>query len=159
MTRLAAGGRALVLALLALIVLTPAALACPRTSLADLEDEVMCLVCGTPLALSPDAPQAVRQRAFILRLVDACRSKDEVKAALVAEYGSEVLATPDGEGFDLVAWLVPAFALVAGAGGIGVAGARVRRRRRAAGAPPPLPPAPLAEDAARLERDLDRYGD
>ena len=159
MTRPAAAGRALALALLALLVLAPAALACPKTSLADLEDEVMCPVCGTPLALSPEAPQAVRQRAFILRLVDACRSKDQVKAALVAEYGSEVLATPDGEGFDLVAWLVPAFALVAGAGGIGLAGARVRRRRRAAGAPRALPPAPLAEDAARLQRDLDAYGD
>ena len=41
MTRPAATGRALVLALLALLALAPAALACLRTSLADLEDEVM----------------------------------------------------------------------------------------------------------------------
>ena len=33
-----------------------------RTTLGDVEDEVMCPVCGTPLALATEAPQAIQQR-------------------------------------------------------------------------------------------------
>jgi cytochrome c-type biogenesis protein CcmH len=146
---------ALLAAVMSLLALAPAALACPRTSLADLEDEVMCPVCRTPLALATEAPQARRQRAYILRLVDRCKSKDEIKAALVAQYGREVLATPGDEGFDLAAWAVPALAIALAAGGLGVAALRWRRRRAAADDEEPPPPAP--EDAARLEADLGRY--
>ena len=66
--------------------------ACPQTSLGDLEDEVMCPVCGTSLGLASESPQAQRERAFIQGLIDDCRSKDEIKDALVAEFGDEVLA-------------------------------------------------------------------
>ncbi len=66
----------------------------PRTDLADLEDEVMCPICGTALGLS-EAPQADRQREFIRELIAEGRTKDEVKDALVAEYGEEVLAVPE----------------------------------------------------------------
>src|SRR5918999_220174 len=74
---------------------------CPRTSLADIEDEVMCPICGTPLALATEAPQAQRQRAYIEREIANCRSKDEIKQALAAQFGESVLAlprTPAGSG-------------------------------------------------------------
>ena len=61
-----------------------AAATCPKTSLGDIEDEVMCPVCGTPLGLASEAPQAQRERAYIERLIASCKSKDEVKRALVA---------------------------------------------------------------------------
>ena len=142
-----------------LVLASPAAAAaqCPRTTVADIEAEVMCPVCGTPLALATEAPQAERQRRFIAGLVDRCRSKDEIKDALVAEFGPEVLSTPDDEGFDLAAYLVPALALLVAAGTIGLAVLRWRRNRSptlavtADGAPPD------PEDAARLEADLRRY--
>ena len=69
----------------------------PKTSLSDIEDEVMCPICGTSLQLS-QSPQAERERAFIQDLIGQGATKDEVKDALVAEYGPEVLATPDTEG-------------------------------------------------------------
>ena len=90
----------------------------PRTNLPDIEDEVMCTICGTLLELS-EAPQADRQRALIRRLIDRGLTKEEIKDRLVAEYGSEVLATPGDEGFDLVAWVVPALAIALAAGAIG----------------------------------------
>ena len=51
-------------ATLALLAVAPAALAadCPKTTLGDVEDEVMCPVCGTPLELATEAPQAQRER-------------------------------------------------------------------------------------------------
>jgi cytochrome c-type biogenesis protein CcmH len=41
--------------------------------------------------------------------------KEQIKDALVAEYGPEVLAIPETEGFDLAAWLVPGAAIVVAA--------------------------------------------
>ena len=133
---------------------------CPRTSVADIEDEVMCPVCGTPLALNQEAPQAIREREFILGLVQRCRSKEEIKAALAAEFGEEVLAVPDDSGFELAAYLVPLAVLVLGGAGIAVAALRWRRRRPDRGATPDAAaaaPAPSASDSARLEADLERY--
>jgi cytochrome c-type biogenesis protein CcmH len=141
------------LAVLAALLGAPAATACPRTSVADLEDEVMCPVCGTPLALATEAPQAQREREFIQRLVDDCRSKEEVKDALVAQFGEEVLALPEDEGFDLAAYVVPGLGVLAAAIAIGFAAVRWRRRRSGPG--PGAPPEDAA--AARLDEDMGRY--
>jgi cytochrome c-type biogenesis protein CcmH len=125
-----------------------------RTSLADIEDEVMCPICGTTLQLS-QSPQAERERVFIQRLIAEGATKDEVKDALVAEYGPEVLALPETEGFDLAAWLVPGVAIV-------VAGVAIffglRRWRRKEGWAEEGDQAPVdREDQERLDRDLARY--
>jgi cytochrome c-type biogenesis protein CcmH/NrfF len=144
---------AVLLAVLAALVGAPAVTACPRTSVADLEDEVMCPVCGTPLALATEAPQAQREREFIQRLVDDCRSKEEIKDALVAQFGEEVLALPEDEGFDLAAYVVPGLGVLAAATAIGFAAVGWRRRRSGPG--PEAPPEDAA--AARLDEDMGRY--
>jgi cytochrome c-type biogenesis protein CcmH len=148
--------RAALLVLALLLLAAPAAAsaaACPKTSLADLEDEVMCLECKAPLAQSPDAPQAQRERALINTLIRECRSKAEIKATLVQQFGDRVLALPPGHGFDLTAYVVPALALAAALATIAIAALRWRRRR-----PPPAAPATAATgDSARLDADLERY--
>jgi len=133
---------------------SPAAESGARASLADIEDEVMCPICGTTLQLS-QSPQADRERAFIQRLVAQGRTKDEIKDALVAEYGSEVLALPDTEGFDLAAWVVPGVAIVVA--GIAIA-LGLRRWRRDGGWVGSEEPAAIDPDEDdRLDRDLARY--
>jgi len=151
-----------VLAGLALAVAPGAALAaeCPKTSVADLEDEVMCPVCGTPLALATEAPQAKAERAQILGLVEQCKSKDEIKAALVEEYGEQVLAVPDEDGFGVAAVLVPGLAVGLGGLGVGAAALYWRRRRPSSGAPDsPSDDAPslTAAEGERLDADLRRF--
>jgi cytochrome c-type biogenesis protein CcmH/NrfF len=140
--------------LLALALPGSAAAACQQTTVADLEDEVMCPVCGTSLATAGDAPLAVQQRRLIDGLVKQCKSKDEIKDALVAQYGESVLAEPDDEGTRIATYLVPALAFLAGLVAIVVATRRWRgRRRRDAatdGAAPPL-------DTSRLDEDMARY--
>lgn len=136
-----------------------AAAAPPRASLPDIEDEVMCPVCGTPLNIS-EAPQAEREREFIRSLIARGQTKDQIKRALVAEYGAAVLAVPDDEGIDLAAWAVPIGALLVAAVAIALALPRWRRRRPGGGGDEEelAPPAELAPaDASRLERDLARY--
>ncbi len=153
--------RGLLLALIAVAALAlPAAVSaaeCPRTSLGAVEAEVMCPVCGTPLGLAAEAPQADRQRALIQRLVDRCRSKEEIKEVLVAQYGPGVLALPEPEGFNLSAYLVPAIGLLLAALGIGFAARRWRRRGGDAAPPGAAEPAPDSAAERRLTADLERY--
>jgi cytochrome c-type biogenesis protein CcmH len=129
--------------------------AAPRASLPDIEDEVMCPSCGTPLALA-FSPQAERERNFIRRQIAAGKTKGEIKDALVSEYGREVLALPDDSGFDLTAYIVPAVAVLAAAIALGFGLVRWRRRPSAAGSGASELDVSPAE-SARLERDLSRY--
>ena len=152
--------RALAAALAATALAVPAAASaqqCPRTTLGDVEDEVMCPVCGTPLALATEAPQAQRQRELVERLIADCRSKEQVKARLVAEFGDEVLALPGDEGFDLAAWVVPILAIVLGGGAVGLAALRWRRVRGAVDSGPRPPGAGTGRAEAALDADLERY--
>jgi cytochrome c-type biogenesis protein CcmH/NrfF len=154
--------RVLATALVVLVALSPAAGAQapaePRASLTDIEDEVMCPVCGVPLELAIEAPQAQQQRDFIRRLIAQGRTKEEIKAALVAEYGEEVLAVPEDEGFDLVAWLVPGLAFVTAALLISLALRRWRRNQGSTANPEETAAAPdESADAERLDSDLARY--
>ena len=143
------------LALLALAAPALAATAEPQTNLADIEDEVMCVVCGVPLELATDAPQAIQERNLIRHLIAQGLTKDEIKDRLVAEYGDEVLATPSDSGFDLAAWLVPGAAIVIAAVAIAI-GLR-RWRRRGDAEPPDTGPAVTADESKRIDEDLARY--
>ena len=124
--------RALLAALLVLALLPAAAAAAepPRASLPDIEDEVMCLECGTALNVSNSAV-ADQEREFIAELIAQGMTKAEVKAALVEEYGPRVLAEPDDAGFELTAWVVP---LLAAAGALLLVVLVARRWYRRGGA-------------------------
>jgi cytochrome c-type biogenesis protein CcmH len=147
---------ALALAVLACALVPTTALAqdCPKTTLGDIEDEVMCPVCGTPLGLASESPQAQDERAFIQDLIAKCRSKDQVKQALVAEYGERVLALPGDQGDDdlgdVLVYVIPALGILLAAAGIAFAVIRWRRPER--------PPGTLARaEGARLDDDMERY--
>ncbi|MCW2987153.1 MAG: cytochrome c biosis protein [Solirubrobacterales bacterium] len=151
----------LVVALLvvALLVVAPlsAQAATPQTSLSEISSEVMCPVCGTLLELA-ESPQALREKAFVSRLVAEGRSKDQIKDALVAEYGTEVLALPLGSGFDLSAYLVPVIAFVVAVVALTLGVLRWRRAGAAHdGEKPSAAGGPSAEESERLDADLARY--
>ena len=140
----------LLVALVLVLGLTAAAE--PKATLPDIEDEVMCVECRTALNISTSAV-ADQERAFIRARIAEGMTKDEIKAALVDEYG-------------------PGRARRAGRRGLrprGLAGAgsdrRARRRstvvllaRRWRRAPEPAPAAPGPEldaaDARRLDAEL-----
>jgi len=150
---------ALLLTVIAGSALLPAGAIAAAALLPDIEDEVMCTICGTTLQLS-SSPQAERERVFINELIAQGKTKDQIKAALVDEYGPEVLAVPSDEGFDLIGgWVLPVVAVLVGATLVGLAARRWRRdQRRDEEAVAPAPgPAPDSEDECRLSEDLKRY--
>ncbi len=145
--------------LLSLLLLLPAPAAAEQTtSVADLEDEIMCVVCGTLLGLS-QAPAADQQRRFIEREIARGQDKEQIKASLVEEYGPGVLALPEGEGMNLWAYLLPLVGL--GLGAAGVVWAVYRWRRSGAGEANDgqAPGRPTGADAERLERELAEFED
>ena len=153
------GGAGMRLALVALALLlalaAPALAQAPRASLPDIEDEVMCVECGTVLSVST-SPVANQERTFIREQIAAGKDKAQIKAALVDEYGEEILAQPKASGFNAALWIVPIVLVLLAAGGIGVA---IKRWRANAGEPEveaELPPELSTEDAQRLDAELSR---
>ena len=145
------------LALALLLALAPAAVnAAPKADLVDIEDEVMCVTCKIPLNVA-EGPQPNRQREFIRGLIAQGRSKDQIKAALVTEYGPNVLALPDEEGFGITAYAVPLALLALLATGLAVLIPRWRRRSATGAGPPQDGPQLSDDDARRLDEDLARY--
>ena len=131
----------------------------PRASLTDIESEVMCVTCGVPLSIA-DSPAADSERAYIRQLIAQGETATQIKRALVAQLGPEVLALPQSRGFNLAVYIVPVALIVVLAAMLAVALPRWRRRGR----PPPgdSPPDAGADeltdaDAARLDADLARY--
>ncbi len=143
-------GAALILALLALVALPAAAGA---VTVSEVAREVRCPTCNTPLDVS-NSPAASDMKRYIAERIDRGWEKQRIIDGLVAEFGEGVLATPPKSGFDLIAWLVPGLAVLAGIVGIGLL-AWTWSRRRPAAAGPDAPP-PTAEEARRLEDELRR---
>lgn len=147
------------LALVALALLAasvPNAAAAPRASLIEIEKQVMCPVCGTLLQLA-ESPQAQREKAFIRRLIAEGKTEAQIKDALVAEYGEEVLALPQGSGFSLSAYVVPIVAFLVAVVALAFGVLRWRRAGGGGGRGKPGPAGPKGEDAERLDADLARY--
>lgn len=152
-------------ALVALVVLLPATtLLRPatalgaghqRTSLTAVENDLMCVACHEPLAVS-QSPQAESERRLISHLIALGDTKAQIERVMVAQYGPSVLARPPAQGFNLSVYVIPPAAVVVGLAVVGFALARWRRSRR--GREREAVAAPMsAGDARRLEEDLARY--
>jgi cytochrome c-type biogenesis protein CcmH len=155
------GAAAVLLAFFALAV--PAVAATPRTTLPDVEDEVMCVECGTALNVS-QSPVANQERELIRRLIAQGRSKAEIKAALVDSYGPDVLAEPSDSGIGVAAWWIPVVLVPLGLLVALLAARRWRRRGAAAaaagagGVAGAAGPDALDEaDARRLDAELSAF--
>ncbi len=103
-----------VVGILLALALAPAALASEEhPTQAELEGELVCPTCHTTLDQS-NAPVALRMKAFVRERIAAGDTKSEIKDRLVAQFGKGVLAAPETEGFDLLAWVLPVAGLLAG---------------------------------------------
>jgi cytochrome c-type biogenesis protein CcmH len=143
---------ALLVVLASAFATVPAVAATEPPTAADLEAELVCPVCETTLDQS-DAPVAQRMKLFIRERIAAGDTEQEIKDALVAEFGTRVLATPSKSGFGLLAWVLPLAAVAAGAIAVGLLILTWSRRRAPSGSERPLEP----ELEQRLDDELARF--
>jgi cytochrome c-type biogenesis protein CcmH/NrfF len=154
---------AAVLAASAALTAAPALAATQRTSFIAIEQQVMCVTCGIPLA-EADSVAAQQEKAYIQQLVDAGDTAAQIKSRLVAQYGPSVLALPPDKGFNVAFYLVPVAAVLAALAIVALLLPRWRRNRRAAtadaagaGAEAAGADGLSAADSARLEAELARF--
>jgi cytochrome c-type biogenesis protein CcmH/NrfF len=128
-----------------------------RASLTDIEQDVMCVVCKTPLAVS-QSPEADRERAFISKRIARGEAKSQIEHQLVGQYGPSVLALPPASGFNLTVYILPPAVVLIGAGLLAYTLPKWRRRTPKAPAAGPATPDLTPSDAQRLNDELARFG-
>jgi cytochrome c-type biogenesis protein CcmH len=141
-------------AALAVFTLAGVAAGASRPSAADLESQLVCPVCKTTLDQS-DAPIANKMKAYIRERIAAGDSEQQIKDALVAQFGPGVLAKPPSGGFGLLAWLLPLLGLGIGVVAVALLVRTWSRRRPDAAPTEPLDPAlerRVDEELARFEQ-------
>ena len=89
---------------------------------------LMCPVCPAESIDQAQVPLARQMRAQVRQLLGDGASRDEVLDWFKARYGPGIVAEPPRSGFNLIAWIVPGVALIAGLAG-GVMALRAMRRR------------------------------
>jgi cytochrome c-type biogenesis protein CcmH len=94
-------------------------------------------------------------REIIAERLEAGDSPEQIKAYFVEQYGQKVLGKPATDGFHLLAWVLP-FIGLAGAAVATTAWMRGRTREVEESVSLPSPDGISNEQAARLERELQR---
>ena len=145
---------AALLAVLALAVAAPALASERHPSLSELEGEVMCPTCHTTLDESNSAI-AQQIKAFIRVRIAEGKTKSQIEAELVDNFGPSILAAPPKRGWDLLAWALPLGGLGLGAIVLGILAWRWTRDRDrpASGGGVRLDP----EAERRLDAELARF--
>ncbi len=132
--------------------------AAARTTLQAVSEGLTCQ-CGCGLTIAncnhPNCGFAVPLRREIQGMIDKGMSRDQILMYMRRKYGEKILSAPTTEGFNILAWVMPFAAIVAGGGMIVLAMGRWR------GAPPESregsEPRPEQFDPAlrrRLEEEL-----
>jgi len=85
------------------------------------------------------------------RRIAACQTEQQILDAMVAQFGTEVLSTPQTHGFDLLAWLLPLGGIALGAAAI-AGGAWHWSRKHGGGGGSPAP-STMPPDEERLVDD------
>ncbi|MDA8296324.1 MAG: cytochrome c-type biogenesis protein CcmH [Actinomycetota bacterium] len=103
-----------------------------QARIAALESEIKCPSCVDLTIAQSDAAAAIDLRAEVTHMVDAGATDAEIKARVVAQYGTTALEVPPSRGIDALIFLVPAIAVVL-VGGVLLAFLWRRRRLPAPG--------------------------
>jgi cytochrome c-type biogenesis protein CcmH len=83
---------------------------------AELAAQLRCPVCRNQSVLESSSGLAREMQSVIRDRLSAGETPDEVKAYFVSRYGDWILLRPEPKGINLVVYLLPAAALLAGAG-------------------------------------------
>ena len=109
--------KVLTVALMLSLLASPGQLeAAEEAKVMDVAKELACL-CGSCPTRPLDECRcgyAGQQRDRIAAELDAGKTKDQVIAGFVGEFGERIFVTPPKEGFNLMAWFMPIFGILIG---------------------------------------------
>jgi cytochrome c-type biogenesis protein CcmH/NrfF len=116
--------------------------------------QFMCVSCHEPLN-QVNSPQALSEKQALRGLIARKLTLDQIKTAMVAQYGSQVLARPPASGFNLTIYILPPAVLLGGLALLAYTLPKWRERARRTAGARLAAAAPLdADDARRLDDEL-----
>ena len=121
----------------------------------SIDHMLMCPVCPAETIDQAQVELARQMRQVVREMLSQGASRDEILDFFVGNYGTDVLAAPPKSGFNLLAWILPATAVVAAL----AAGLLVIRSMTARGVEPSVAAIGAEQDLApyleAVDRDLD----
>jgi cytochrome c-type biogenesis protein CcmH len=147
------------LALLAALVLTLGGVAFTASAAAEqnfysVVGQFMCTSCHEPLN-QVNSPEALSEKVTLRALIAKDLTLGQIKSAMEAQYGPQVLAQPPARGFNLTVYILPPALLLGGLVLLAYTLPKWRERsRRAAATKLPGATALDADDAKRLDDEL-----
>ena len=91
-----------------------------------LASQFKCPTCRSESVANSNAPTAQFIKNDIAKRVESGQSDDEIRAAIIARYGTDLLLTPPATGVSSLVWVLPVIALVLALAGLAVAFRRWR---------------------------------
>jgi cytochrome c-type biogenesis protein CcmH len=125
-----------------------------------IDDQLIAPCCFSQTVANHNSPIAEQIKAEVRQMLAAGSTEREIMDFYVGKYGERILATPRASGFNLLAYVMPGIALVAGLVGVVIALRRWRRPRSSQ--PAGTGASALSNDEARryqarLEEELARF--
>lgn len=148
--------------LAALMLALGAGASVPATALAyqswySTVDQFMCVSCHEPLN-QVNSPQALSEKSFLRGLIAENLTLGQIKTAMVAQYGTEVLGRPPASGFNLTIYILPPAVLLGGLALLAYTLPKWRERSRRSAATRLPGGKPLdSDDAKRLDDELGNF--
>jgi cytochrome c-type biogenesis protein CcmH len=93
----------------------------PAARAIRLEHQLACPVCEGQSVFDSNSPQSEAIRRDIPRRIAAGQSDAEIRAYYVSRWTEKILETPSNSGLGIIAWGLPALAVILGAAAIVVA--------------------------------------
>jgi cytochrome c-type biogenesis protein CcmH len=155
-------GKASAISVIALFfVLTLAATGCIREDDITLEQrshqlaaQLMCPVCDGQTIDGSNAQIAQDMRMKVRERLDAGDTNAEIREYFVLRYGEDILAAPSGNGFNLLAWIVPAIIFFGGLGIVFLTVTNMRKSSKQARPASTQKQDDLSDFLAQVDRDL-----
>ena len=124
----------------------------------QLSQQLMCPVCDGQTLDQSQAQLSEDMKAAIRRKIEEGDSNQQIRDYFVERYGEIVLASPEADGFNLIAWVMPAVIFLGGALLVGNAFLNMRRRNRSDVGRPEVSTFDEVElNASQTDCEMDEY--
>jgi cytochrome c-type biogenesis protein CcmH len=130
-----------------------------HTTVQQMYDDLMCVLCHESLQVAQSA-ESYQERAYVRQFVAQGLTVKQIEDRMVGLYGTGVLATPPKHGFGLLAYVIPPVVVLLGILVLFYTVPRWRRKSAAAreAAGPSEGPAISEQESQRIDEELaERY--